>query len=182
MVELKSFLMEDRVAVYAMESIPRLLMTWWHKEPGHQQPLYWPSSSGIFVFQEQKWSEKWDSRCEISLHIAWTHKHLMMIITFNTFAQTASSRCKKVSNPSTSSQIMGKHIEVTTALCFGRWLAFVRAAYMALGMPQGECLGTILFTHRPFNGPCMSTAILFWKAWSGTSWDFGTVYLTHGMV
>ena len=26
------------------QSITWLLMSWWHKEPGHQQPWYWPSS------------------------------------------------------------------------------------------------------------------------------------------
>ena len=27
---------------------------WWHKEPGHQQLWYWPSSPGIFRFQHHK--------------------------------------------------------------------------------------------------------------------------------
>ena len=36
------------------ESITWLLMAWWHKEPGHQQPWYWPSNSIIFQFQKDQ--------------------------------------------------------------------------------------------------------------------------------
>ena len=39
---------------YPTESIPWLLMTWLHKEPGHQQPWYWPSSPKWFRPQDQK--------------------------------------------------------------------------------------------------------------------------------
>ena len=31
-----------------------LLLAWWHKKPGHQQPWYWPSLPGIFWPQPQK--------------------------------------------------------------------------------------------------------------------------------
>ena len=34
-------------------SIPWLLMTRWRKEPGHQQPWYWPSHVGAFEFHPQ---------------------------------------------------------------------------------------------------------------------------------
>ena len=34
--------------LYSVYSLPKLLMIWWHKEPGHQQPWHWPSSAGIF--------------------------------------------------------------------------------------------------------------------------------------
>ena len=37
-------------AVSSVSSIPWLLMTWWHKEPRHQQPWYWPICLGIFPF------------------------------------------------------------------------------------------------------------------------------------
>ena len=30
------------------DSISRLLMTWWHKEPGHHQPWYWLGYSGLW--------------------------------------------------------------------------------------------------------------------------------------
>ena len=40
--------------VYPTWSIPWLLMPWWRKEPGQQQPWYWPSSPGIFQFQHHK--------------------------------------------------------------------------------------------------------------------------------
>ena len=30
------------------QSLPLLLMTWWCKEPGHQQPWYWPGSPRMF--------------------------------------------------------------------------------------------------------------------------------------
>ena len=36
------------------QSAPRLLMIWRHKEPGHQQPWYWPPSSRTFRIQYQK--------------------------------------------------------------------------------------------------------------------------------
>ena len=35
----------------SLKFIPWLLMTWQSKEPGHQQPWYCSSSSGIFQFQ-----------------------------------------------------------------------------------------------------------------------------------
>ena len=31
------------VPTYSTQSISLLLMSWWRKEPGHQQPWYWPS-------------------------------------------------------------------------------------------------------------------------------------------
>ena len=39
--------------VYLALSIPWLVMTWRHKEPGHQWPQYWPGYHGIFRFQYQ---------------------------------------------------------------------------------------------------------------------------------
>ena len=36
---------------YLTWSISLLLMAWWHKEPGHQQPWYWTSFPGIFQSQ-----------------------------------------------------------------------------------------------------------------------------------
>ena len=38
---LKSFLMDDKDLLTLHLSIPLLLMTWWQKEPGHQQPWHW---------------------------------------------------------------------------------------------------------------------------------------------
>ena len=40
---LKFFLMEDK-KTFILQSIARLMMTWRHQEPGHQQPCYWPIS------------------------------------------------------------------------------------------------------------------------------------------
>ena len=34
--------------IYPVWSIRWLRMSWWHKEPGHQQPSHWPSSLGMF--------------------------------------------------------------------------------------------------------------------------------------
>ena len=33
--------------IYGAQSVPWLLMSWWHKEPGHQQPWCWPNHHGI---------------------------------------------------------------------------------------------------------------------------------------
>ena len=41
-------------ATYSTWPIPWLLMTWWHKEPGHQQPWYWSTYLKIFQSQHQK--------------------------------------------------------------------------------------------------------------------------------
>ena len=40
--------------IYLAYSTPWLLMTWYHKESGHQQPWYRPSYPWIFQFQHQK--------------------------------------------------------------------------------------------------------------------------------
>ena len=39
---------------YPVYSIPLLLMTWWHKQPGHPQQWYWSSSTRIFHIQPEK--------------------------------------------------------------------------------------------------------------------------------
>ena len=38
---------------HCMQSITWLLMPWWHKEPGHQQPWYWSIYQDVFWFQHQ---------------------------------------------------------------------------------------------------------------------------------
>ena len=43
----------DNAFYTAGGSIPLLLMRWWCKEPGHQQPSYWISYLGIFWFQHE---------------------------------------------------------------------------------------------------------------------------------
>ena len=44
--------------IYIKQSIPWLLMSWRHKEPGHQKPWYWPSSPEILQLKHQ--NSKWD--------------------------------------------------------------------------------------------------------------------------
>ena len=39
---------------YWAQSIPLLLMTWCHKEPGHQKPWYWPTFPWIFCPQHER--------------------------------------------------------------------------------------------------------------------------------
>ena len=49
----------DRQApVYPAESIPWLLMTWWHKEPGHQQARCWPNWKRKLPTQETPFTNK----------------------------------------------------------------------------------------------------------------------------
>ena len=36
------------------QQIPLLLITWWFKDPGHQQPVYRPSYHGTFQFPHHK--------------------------------------------------------------------------------------------------------------------------------
>ena len=36
-----------------------LMITWWHKEPGHQHSCYWPCFLGLFRPQDQKDKVKW---------------------------------------------------------------------------------------------------------------------------
>ena len=40
--------------IYPEWSIPWLLLTWRQKEPGHQLPWYWPSSTRTLWFQQKK--------------------------------------------------------------------------------------------------------------------------------
>ena len=43
-------------SINRMWSIPWLLMTWWHKEPGHQKPWPWPWFPRMLWFHHQKGS------------------------------------------------------------------------------------------------------------------------------
>ena len=45
MLVIKSVPCGSEASVYPLSSIPWLLMAWRRKEPGHQQPWYWPTSS-----------------------------------------------------------------------------------------------------------------------------------------
>ena len=49
----KSFLLEAKepFILHCILSVPRLLMTWWHKEPRHRLSWYWPRYTRIFQFQ-----------------------------------------------------------------------------------------------------------------------------------
>ena len=46
-------------SMYLTQSMPWLLMTWWCKEPGHQQPWYWPISPRMLQSQHQKGLTHW---------------------------------------------------------------------------------------------------------------------------
>ena len=58
-----------------------LLMTWWHKEPGHQQSWYWPSSPRIFQFRHQKGQNDYE-KCwiKVRLHTTKSQKELWNIL------------------------------------------------------------------------------------------------------
>ena len=45
---------ERQTPLYSVWSIPWLLMPYWHKNLGHQQPWYWSSSRGISLLDHQK--------------------------------------------------------------------------------------------------------------------------------
>ena len=54
MVQIIKILFHGRQwSTHPTKPISSLLMTWWHKEPGHQQPCYWPNSLSVFLFQHQ---------------------------------------------------------------------------------------------------------------------------------
>ena len=55
MATLKMYFRDNVKNLFILQS-PWLLMASWHKEPGHQQRWYWPSSPRIFWFQYQKGS------------------------------------------------------------------------------------------------------------------------------
>ena len=68
-----------------------LLMTWWHKELGHQQPWYWPSSlnsPGIFRFQHH-----WEGSLILPATSSWARKlPVSTVIVINREAKQQSLR------------------------------------------------------------------------------------------
>ena len=78
---LKHFLMGDKDSFVMHSQYRDLLMIWWYKKPGHQQPLYWSICPAIFWYQCCTKMVFWNQKSQIPVILTPVNHYLNSIVS-----------------------------------------------------------------------------------------------------